>query len=170
CALYSFPTRRSSDLLLKNAGPTQWRRRGRTVEQTLCRYVFLCECANFLPVASKEHPAPCFERPGKALADKTMRPDMRACGSRYRRVSRATAGFTHDETTRHVPLRQTGMDVASNLLADKTPNKETLVTQLMYEMRAKQQTTLTPRLQQSVKLLQMSTLDFSREVAEAISN
>src|SRR5690606_32110695 len=99
-----------------------------------------------------------------------MRPDMRACGSRYRRVSRATAGFTHDETTRHVPLRQTGMDVASNLLADKTPNKETLVTQLMYEMRAKQQTTLTPRLQQSVKLLQMSTLDFSREVAEAISN
>ncbi len=44
------------------------------------------------------------------------------------------------------------------------------MTQLMYEMRAKQQTTLTPRLQQSVKLLQMSTLDFSREVAEAISN
>lgn len=42
--------------------------------------------------------------------------------------------------------------------------------QLIYEMRAKQQTTLTPRLQQSVKLLQMSTLDFSREVAEAISN
>src|SRR5690606_2597913 len=27
-----------------------------------------------------------------------------------------------------------------------------------------------PRLQQSVKLLQMSTLDFSREVAEAIAN
>lgn len=42
--------------------------------------------------------------------------------------------------------------------------------QLIYEMRAKQQTTLTPRLQQSVKLLQMSTLDFSREVAEAIAN
>jgi len=37
-------------------------------------------------------------------------------------------------------------------------------------MRVKQQTTLTPRLQQSVKLLQMSTLDFSREVAEAIAN
>src|SRR5690554_5937694 len=37
-------------------------------------------------------------------------------------------------------------------------------------MRAKQQTALTPRLQQSVKLLQMSTLDFSREVAEAIAN
>ena len=44
------------------------------------------------------------------------------------------------------------------------------VGQLIYEMRAKQQTTLTPRLQQSVRLLQMSTLDFSREVAEAISN
>ena len=42
--------------------------------------------------------------------------------------------------------------------------------QLIHEMRARQQTTLTPRLQQSVKLLQMSTLDFSREVAEAIAN
>lgn len=42
--------------------------------------------------------------------------------------------------------------------------------QLIHEMRAKQQTALTPRLQQSVKLLQMSTLDFSREVAEAIAN
>ena len=42
--------------------------------------------------------------------------------------------------------------------------------QLIHELRAKQQTTLTPRLQQSVKLLQMATLDFSREVAEAISN
>ncbi len=42
--------------------------------------------------------------------------------------------------------------------------------QLIYEIRAKQQTALTPRLQQSVKLLQMSTLDFSREVAEAIAN
>lgn len=51
-----------------------------------------------------------------------------------------------------------------------TRNKETHVAQLAYEMRAKQQTTLTPRLQQSVKLLQMSTLDFSREVAEAIAN
>lgn len=44
------------------------------------------------------------------------------------------------------------------------------MTQLVHEMRAKQQTTLTPRLQQSVKLLQMSTLDFSREVTEAIAN
>ncbi|MFA7669878.1 MAG: RNA polymerase factor sigma-54 [Burkholderiaceae bacterium] len=51
-----------------------------------------------------------------------------------------------------------------------TLNKGDVVAQLIYEMRAKQQTTLTPRLQQSVKLLQMSTLDFSREVAEAISN
>lgn len=42
--------------------------------------------------------------------------------------------------------------------------------QLIHELRAKQQTALTPRLQQSVKLLQMSTLDFSREVAEAIAN
>ena len=42
--------------------------------------------------------------------------------------------------------------------------------QLIHELRARQQTTLTPRLQQSVKLLQMSTLDFSREVAEAIAN
>jgi RNA polymerase sigma-54 factor len=42
--------------------------------------------------------------------------------------------------------------------------------QLTYEIRARQQTTLTPRLQQSVKLLQMSTLDFSHELAEAIAN
>lgn len=42
--------------------------------------------------------------------------------------------------------------------------------QLIHEMRTRQQTTLTPRLQQSVKLLQMSTLDFSREVAEAIAS
>lgn len=41
--------------------------------------------------------------------------------------------------------------------------------QLTYELRMRQQTTLTPRLQQSVKLLQMSTLDFSREVAHAIA-
>src|SRR5690554_1662825 len=41
---------------------------------------------------------------------------------------------------------------------------------MTYELQARQQTTLTPRLQQSVKLLQMSTLDFSREVAEAIAN
>ncbi len=44
------------------------------------------------------------------------------------------------------------------------------MTQLIQELRVKQQQTLTPRLQQSVKLLQMSTLDFSREVADAISN
>ncbi|HWK71701.1 MAG TPA: RNA polymerase factor sigma-54 [Burkholderiaceae bacterium] len=42
--------------------------------------------------------------------------------------------------------------------------------QISYELQTRQQTTLTPRLQQSVKLLQMSTLDFSREVAEAIAN
>lgn len=42
--------------------------------------------------------------------------------------------------------------------------------QLTYEIRARQQTTLTPRLQQSVRLLQMSTLDFSQELAEAIAN
>lgn len=44
------------------------------------------------------------------------------------------------------------------------------MTQLIQELRVKQTTTLTPRLQQSVKLLQMSTLDFSREVADAIAN
>ncbi|MGB3290590.1 MAG: RNA polymerase factor sigma-54 [Burkholderiaceae bacterium] len=42
--------------------------------------------------------------------------------------------------------------------------------QISFELQTRQQTTLTPRLQQSVKLLQMSTLDFSREVAEAIAN
>jgi RNA polymerase sigma-54 factor len=47
---------------------------------------------------------------------------------------------------------------------------EAPVAQITYELQARQQTTLTPRLQQSVKLLQMSTLDFSREVAEAIAN
>lgn len=41
--------------------------------------------------------------------------------------------------------------------------------QITYELRARQQTSLTPRLQQSLKLLQMSTLDFSREVAQAIA-
>jgi RNA polymerase sigma-54 factor len=44
------------------------------------------------------------------------------------------------------------------------------VAQISFELQTRQQTTLTPRLQQSVKLLQMSTLDFSREVAEAIAN
>lgn len=43
------------------------------------------------------------------------------------------------------------------------------MTQMIHELRARQQITLTPRLQQSVKLLQMSTLDFSREVAQAIA-
>lgn len=41
--------------------------------------------------------------------------------------------------------------------------------QIAYELRAKQQMSLTPRLQQSLKLLQMSTLDFSQEVAQAIA-
>jgi len=44
------------------------------------------------------------------------------------------------------------------------------VPQMTYELQVRQQMTLTPRLQQSVKLLQMSTLDFSREVVEAIAN
>lgn len=43
------------------------------------------------------------------------------------------------------------------------------MTQLTCEIQTRQQTSLTPRLQQSVKLLQMSTLDFNREVAEAIA-
>jgi len=38
-----------------------------------------------------------------------------------------------------------------------------------YELHARQQTTLTPRLQQSVKLLQMSTLEFSREIQQALA-
>lgn len=40
--------------------------------------------------------------------------------------------------------------------------------QLGYALQARQQTVLTPRLQQSVRLLQMSTLDFTREVAQAL--
>lgn len=43
------------------------------------------------------------------------------------------------------------------------------MTQLIHELRTRQQITLTPRLQQSVKLLQMSTLDFNREIAQAIA-
>lgn len=43
------------------------------------------------------------------------------------------------------------------------------MTQIIHELRTRQQITLTPRLQQSVKLLQMSTLDFNREVAQAIA-
>lgn len=42
--------------------------------------------------------------------------------------------------------------------------------QIAYELRARQQTSLTPRLQQSLKLLQMSTLDFNQEVAQAIAS
>lgn len=42
--------------------------------------------------------------------------------------------------------------------------------QISHEMQARQQTTLTPRLQQSVKLLQMSTLDFNREVLQALAS
>lgn len=41
--------------------------------------------------------------------------------------------------------------------------------QIAHELRAKQQLSLTPRLQQSLKLLQMSTLDFTQEVAQAIA-
>lgn len=43
------------------------------------------------------------------------------------------------------------------------------MSQLLHELRVRQQITLTPRLQQSVKLLQMSTLDFTREIAQAIA-
>ena len=43
------------------------------------------------------------------------------------------------------------------------------MTQVSYEMQARQQTNLTPRQQQSVKLLQMSTLDFNQEIARAIA-
>ncbi|KAA0890746.1 RNA polymerase factor sigma-54 [Pusillimonas sp. ANT_WB101] len=42
--------------------------------------------------------------------------------------------------------------------------------QISHELQARQQTSLTPRLQQSVKLLQMSTLDFNREVLQALAS
>ncbi|MDQ2141033.1 RNA polymerase factor sigma-54 [Alcaligenaceae bacterium B3P038] len=42
--------------------------------------------------------------------------------------------------------------------------------QASYDLRARQQTSLTPRLQQSVKLLQMSALEFTQEVQQALSN
>jgi RNA polymerase sigma-54 factor len=42
--------------------------------------------------------------------------------------------------------------------------------QLTYGLQTRQQTNLTPRLQRALKLLQMSTLDFNREVAEAIAS
>jgi RNA polymerase sigma-54 factor len=38
-----------------------------------------------------------------------------------------------------------------------------------YDLRTRQQTSLTPRLQQSVKLLQMSALEFTQEVQQALS-
>lgn len=41
--------------------------------------------------------------------------------------------------------------------------------QISHDMQVRQQTSLTPRLQQSVKLLQMSTLDFNREVLQALA-
>jgi RNA polymerase sigma-54 factor len=44
-----------------------------------------------------------------------------------------------------------------------------LVHQATYELRARQQTSLTPRLQQSVKLLQMSALEFTREIEQALA-
>lgn len=40
---------------------------------------------------------------------------------------------------------------------------------MIHELRARQQVALTPRLQQSVKLLHMSTLDFTREIAQALA-
>src|SRR5690606_22063727 len=39
-----------------------------------------------------------------------------------------------------------------------------------YDLRAKQQTILTPRLQQSVKLLQMSAVEFTQELRQALSS
>jgi RNA polymerase sigma-54 factor len=44
-----------------------------------------------------------------------------------------------------------------------------LAHQATYELRARQQTSLTPRLQQSVKLLQMSALEFTREIEQALA-
>jgi len=37
-------------------------------------------------------------------------------------------------------------------------------------MRARQQLSLTPRLQQSVKLLQMSALEFTQELQQALAS
>ena len=42
--------------------------------------------------------------------------------------------------------------------------------QATYDMRVRQQLSLTPRLQQSVKLLQMSALEFTQELQQAIAN
>ena len=42
--------------------------------------------------------------------------------------------------------------------------------QVGFDLRAKQTTTLTPRLQQSVKLLQMSAVEFNQELQHAIAN
>jgi RNA polymerase sigma-54 factor len=44
------------------------------------------------------------------------------------------------------------------------------VVQVGFDLRAKQTTTLTPRLQQSVKLLQMSAIEFNQELQHAIAN
>ncbi|MGA2552867.1 MAG: RNA polymerase factor sigma-54 [Burkholderiaceae bacterium] len=41
--------------------------------------------------------------------------------------------------------------------------------QVAFDLRARQQTTLTPRLQQSVKLLQMSAIEFNQELQQAIA-
>lgn len=42
--------------------------------------------------------------------------------------------------------------------------------QATYDMRARQQLSLTPRLQQSVKLLQMSALEFTQELQQALAS
>jgi RNA polymerase sigma-54 factor len=47
--------------------------------------------------------------------------------------------------------------------------RQQLAHQATYELRARQQTSLTPRLQQSVKLLQMSALEFTREIEQALA-
>ena len=45
-----------------------------------------------------------------------------------------------------------------------------MVVQASYDMRARQQLSLTPRLQQSVKLLQMSALEFTQELQHALAS
>lgn len=56
----------------------------------------------------------------------------------------------------------------SSHVAD-TIKRENELIQATYELRAKQQTILTPRLQQSVKLLQMSAVEFTQELRHALS-
>ena len=68
---------------------------------------------------------------------------------------------------------QVGIDFALYLLSFAYSEKHYRrfnVAQATYDLRAKQQTSLTPRLQQSVKLLQMSALEFTQEVQQALSN